>query len=161
VTQSPVQDQSTVHRRHLDFKTWPDLLADIEHLQRAHYDRLGNWDLSQILDHVGEGLRTALRGIDHRATWIIRRFLGPMIFKRILTQRRMKAGIKVPKWWLPGPAHDESAAVNQFRSDVAEFQGMTTPPFPHPFFGPLTKKEWNDLVLIHAGHHLSFLIPRG
>jgi len=152
--------QPAFPRRHLDFQTWPDLLADIDHLRQAHYDRAGNWDLSQILDHVGEGLRTALHGIDHQAAWIIRRFIGPLILKRILSQRRMKTGIKVPQWWLPGPSHDESAAVDQFRAQVSAFQGMTSTPFPHPFFGPLTKQQWNDLVLVHAAHHLSFLIPR-
>jgi hypothetical protein len=151
---------AALHRRHLDFKAWPDLLADVDHLRQAHYDRVGNWDLSQILEHVGEGLCTALRGTNHRGPWIVRRFIGPLILKRILKERRMKAGIKVPQWWLPGPSHDECAAVDQFRSEVAEFQGMTTTPCPHPFFGPLTKQQWNDLILVHAAHHLSFLIPR-
>jgi hypothetical protein len=151
---------STLHRRKLDFQSWPEALADIDHLRRAGYDRAGNWDLSQIVEHVGEGLRTALRGIDHRANWIIRKLLGPIILKRILRQRRMQAGIKVPKWWLPGPTHDESAAVEQFRSEVSAFQGMTGTPYPHPFFGALTKQQWNDLALVHAAHHLSFLVPR-
>jgi len=152
--------QLTLHRRHLDFKSWPDLWADVDQLCQAHYDRAGNWDLSQILEHVGEGLRTASHGLDHQGPWIVRKFVGPMILKRILQQRRMKAGIKVPKWWLPGPSHDETAAVDQFRSQVSEFQGMTSTPFAHPFFGPLTKQQWNDLALIHAAHHLGFLIPR-
>ena len=146
-------------RRQLDFRNWHELLADVDGL-RGGYDRLGNWDLSQIVDHVGEGLRTATRGNDHRANWIIRKLLGPLILKRILRKRRMKAGIKVPQWWLPGPTHDESAAVNQLRSDIAAFDAMTAAPCPHPFFGPLTKQQWNDLVLIHAAHHLSFLIPK-
>jgi hypothetical protein len=152
--------QATLQRRQLDFQNWPEVLSDIDHLRRAGYDRAGNWELSQIVEHVGEGLRTALRGIDHRAPWIVRKLVGPLILKRILSQRRMKAGIKVPKWWLPGPTHDESAAVDQFRADLSAFQQMTTQPFPHPFFGPLTKQQWNDLVLIHAAHHLGFLVPR-
>ncbi|HET6324885.1 MAG TPA: DUF1569 domain-containing protein [Planctomycetaceae bacterium] len=151
---------AALQRQHLDFKTWPDLLAHVDHLRQARYDRAGNWDLSQILEHVGEGLRTALRGSNHQGPWIVRKLFGPLILKRILTQRRMKAGIKVPKWWLPGPGHDESAAVDQFRAEVSAFEAMTTTPFPHPFFGPLSKQQWNDLVLIHAAHHLSFLIPR-
>jgi hypothetical protein len=157
---SQIVSQPTLQRRQLDFQDWPELLEEIDRLHRAHYDRAGNWDLSQILDHVGEGLRTALQGTTHRATWIIRRFLGPLVLQRILRQRRMKAGIKVPKWWLPGPSHDESAAIDQFRSEVAAFQEMQTTPFPHPFFGPLTKQQWNDLVLVHAAHHLGFLTPR-
>ena len=148
------------HSRSLDFKSWPEALADIDRLHRAGYDRAGNWDLSQTLDHVGEGLRTALRGTNHRAAWIIRKIIGPILLKRVFRQRRMKAGIKVPQWWLPGPSHDESAALNQFRTDISAFEGMTSTPFPHPFFGPLTKQQWNDLALIHAAHHLSFLIPR-
>ncbi len=150
---------ATLQRRHLDFQSWPELLADIDHLRQAHYDRAGNWDLSQILDHVGEGLRTALHGIDHQAAWIIRRFIGPLILKRILSQRRMKAGIKVPQWWLPGPSHDESAAV-ELPCPSQRISGHDDTPFPHPFFGPLTKQQWNDLVLVHAAHHLGFLIPR-
>jgi len=152
--------QPRQHRRQLDFKNWDQALADVEHLRRAGYNRAGNWDLSQIVDHVGEGLRTALRGSNHQAAWIIRKLLGPLVLKRILSQRRMKAGIKVPKWWLPGPAHDESAAVDQFRSEVSAFQAMTAEPFPHPLFGALSKQQWNDLALIHAAHHLSFLTPR-
>jgi len=118
VTHPSVAENPTVHRRQLDFATWPAVFGDIDHLQRAGYDRLGNWDLSQTLEHVGAGLRAALRGTDHRGPWIIRRFLGPLILKRILSQRRMKAGIKVPAWWLPGPSHDESAAIDQFRAEV-------------------------------------------
>jgi hypothetical protein len=155
-----IQPSQAPCRRQLDFKNWQELLADVEQLRGAGYDRLGNWDLSQIVDHVGEGLRTATRGNDHQAGWIIRKLLGPLILKRILRTRRMKAGIKVPPWWLPGPTHDESAAVNQFHADIAAFDALTTAPYPHPFFGPLTKQQWNDLVLIHAAHHLSFLVPR-
>ena len=147
-------------RRRLDFQSWPEALADIDQLHRAGYQRAGNWDLSQILDHVGEGLRTATRGNEQRGPWIIRKLLGPIILKRILKQRRMKAGIKVPQWWLPGPAHDESDAVARFRSDLAAFQAMSTTPLPHPFFGQLSKSQWNDLILIHAAHHLSFLVPQ-
>lgn len=153
--------QTTKERRRLDFQSWDELLADVDHLRRSGYQRAGNWDLSQIVDHVGEGLRTAVRGNEHRAPWFIRKLLGPIILKRILRERRMKAGIKVPAWWLPGPAHDESQAVDRFHSDVAAFQKLTTLPFPHPFFGQLSKSQWSDLVLIHASHHLGFLIPNG
>ncbi len=157
---SKIVSHPTLQRRQLDFKSWTEALADIDHLQRASYDRAGNWDLSQVVEHIGEGLQTALRGTNHRAGWIIRRFLGPMVLQRILRDRRMKAGIKVPQWWLPGPTHDESVAIDQFRSNVSAFQAMTTTPFPHPFFGALTKQQWNDLALIHAAHHLSFLVPK-
>jgi len=37
-----------------------------------------------------------MHGTEHRGAWIIRKFIGPVILGRILKQRRMKAGIKVP-----------------------------------------------------------------
>lgn len=152
--------QQTLHRRKLDFRDFSDLLADVDHLRQAGYERAGNWDLSQILEHVGEGMRTALEGLDHQGPWIIRKLLGPIVLRRIISTRRMKAGIKVPDWWLPGPTHDESAAVDQFRAQVESFQAGQGPMQPHPFFGPMTKQQWQDLVLVHAAHHLSFLVPR-
>jgi hypothetical protein len=117
--------------------------------------------LSQILEHVGDGLRTAVEGNDHRGPWIVRKLVGPFLFRKMLRTRRMKAGIKVPDWWLPGPSHDESAAIDQFRSTVSTFQELTSPAQPHPFLGPLSKEEWNELGLIHSAHHLSFLRSTG
>lgn len=68
--------------------------------------------------------------------------------------------MKVPAWWLPGPAGDESTAVANFRDEVAAFESKKPPCFPHPLLGAMTKEQWNELALIHAAHHLSFLIPR-
>lgn len=150
----------TKQRRRLDFSDWNQALADIDHLCQKGYEKCGNWDLTRILDHVGEGLRTAVHGNPHRANfivqWIARRFILPGVFKR----RRMQAGIKVPDWWLPGPERDERPSVEQFQREIAAFQAASGPLHPHPFFGPLSKEEWNNLALIHAGHHLSFLIPK-
>lgn len=148
-------------RRKLDFHSWSEVLDDVERLRRAGYDRAGNWDLSQVLEHVGEGLRTACEGTEHQGPWIVRKLIGPIILRRILRDRRMKAGIKVPKWWLPGPGTDESAAVDRFRAQIAAFEALGRTPCQHPFFGPLSKQQWQDLVLVHAAHHLSFLVPRG
>ena len=153
--------QAAPARRRLDFKSWPEVLADVESLHAAGYRRAGNWDLSQILDHVGEGLRTAVRGIDHQGPWVIRKLIGPILLRQMLRQRRMKAGIKVPQWWLPGPGHDESQAIEQFRADLATFEASSAPTHPHPLLGSLTKEQWNEMALIHAAHHLSFLSPNG
>ena len=57
-------------------------------MRAVGYDRAGQWDLSRILDHVGEGLRTAVHGNDHQGPWIIRKLFGPIILKRIFRQRR-------------------------------------------------------------------------
>ena len=146
-------------RRQLDFKNWAEVLADVDQLQDVGYVRAGNWELSQILEHVGVGLRTAVHGMDHQGPWIIRKLIGPIIMRRILRQRRMASGIKVPEWWLPGPSHDESAAVDQFRREISAFEETTTPTHPHPLLGAMTKDQWRLMGLVHSAHHLSFLSP--
>ncbi len=78
--------QATLTRRRRDFRSWAEVLSDVDHLRHSGYDRAGNWDLSQIVDHVGEGLRTAQRGSEHQGPWIIRKRLGPLLLKRILRQ---------------------------------------------------------------------------
>ena len=121
--------------------------------------RVGNWDFVRRPWSMSEKVyEPPLAAQIIASAWIIRRFLGPLVLNRILLQRRMKAGIKVPQWWLPAPA---TTSLRPSTSSVPKsaFQEMTAPP-SHPFFGPLTKQKWNDLVLIHAAHHLSFLIPR-
>lgn len=152
---------SATQRRQLDFRSWPEVFADIDQLHRTGYVRAGNWDLSQILEHVGDGLKTAVEGNKNQGPWIVRKLIGPFLFRRMLRTRKMKAGIKVPDWWLPGPSHDESASVDQFRSTVSAFQKMPGPAQPHPFLGNLSKADWNELGLIHAAHHLSFLKSKG
>jgi hypothetical protein len=151
---------ATHQRRRLDFRTMEEVLADVEQLRGRGYDRLGNWDLSQILDHVGEGLRVAVHGGKNKGPWAVRKIVGPFIFKHVLRTRRMRAGLKVPQWWLPGPAHDESEAVQKIKSAIDAFESAGPDLHPHPFFDKLSREKWTQLFLIHSSHHLSFLVPR-
>ncbi|MFO0945596.1 MAG: DUF1569 domain-containing protein [Planctomycetota bacterium] len=150
---------ATMQRRALDFRDFDALLNDIAELQKRGYRRLGQWDLSQILEHVGQGIEACLHGFPHQGSWFIRRLIGPIILKSILKKRHMDDGIKVPKWWLPGPAHDERQSVERFRKQVEDFKAFRGTPKQHPFFGPLPRETWEQLVLVHAAHHLSFLQP--
>jgi hypothetical protein len=147
------------HRRRLDFHSFEEILNDVEHLHRVGYKRLGKWDLSQILDHLGEGARTAVKGSNRKGPWILRKVIGPLLISYTRKTRRMKANIKVPKWWLPGPAHDESKAIEKFRSDLKSFEYFKGSTHGHPLLGAMDKAAWNDIIQIHSSHHLSFLIP--
>ena len=31
----------------------------------------------------------------------------------------------------------------------------------HPFFGAMTRPQWDHLHRIHCAHHLSFAVPEG
>lgn len=146
-------------RRTLDYRDFDALLADVANLRTRGYRKLGQWDLSRILEHLGQGIDACVRGVPHQGPWIVRRLVGPFILRSILKKRRMAAGIKVPKWWLPGPESDEGEAVDRFNARLAEFRSFRGVPHAHPFFGHLSRDNWEQLILVHAAHHLSFLEP--
>lgn len=151
-----------IPRRRLDFRSWQDLLADTEHLARGGYDRAGTWSLAQVLDHVGAGLRVALSGSGRRMPWLMRVTARSLALPMMRAWRWIPAGIPAPAWWQPQvPADaDDAAAVARFRAEVEAFRTHAGPYHPHPAFGRLDRDAYADLMLIHASHHLGFLVPR-
>lgn len=151
--------QVALRRRSLAFADFDALLAEIDRLHDGGYEKLKQWDLSQMLEHVGMGMKAAMRGSKFKAPWVVR-LIAPLILKKILRGKQMRENVKVPKAILPGPSRDEAKAVEEFRSLVGEFRDYRGALHPHPFFGSLDSKTWRELTLIHAAHHLRFLSPK-
>lgn len=153
---------SAVTRRRLDFRSWDDLLADAERLARGGYDRAGKWSLAQALDHVGAGLRVAIAGSAKQMPWPMRMLARSCALPVMRSWRWIPAGIPAPVWWQPQvPADaDDATAVAQFRREVDAFRAHQGPYHPHPAFDRLGREAYADLMLIHASHHLGFLVPR-
>ncbi|MFM7074501.1 MAG: DUF1569 domain-containing protein [Planctomycetaceae bacterium] len=151
-----------IPRRRLDFRSWDALLADAEHLARDGYERAGRWSLAQALDHVGAGLRVALAGSTNRLPWPMRMSARSFALPVMRAWRWIPAGIPAPTWWQPQvPADaDDATALARFRTEVAAFRAHEGPYQPHPAFDRLTREDYEDLMLIHASHHLGFLVPR-
>lgn len=154
---------SPVMRRRLDFRSWDDLLADADRLADHGYDRAGKWSLAQVLDHVGAGLRVALTGPTRRMPWVMRMSARSFALPIMRSCRWIPAGIPAPAWWQPQvPADaDDAAAVARFRDEVKAFLAHEGPYHPHPAFDRIDRESYEDLMLIHASHHLGFLVPRG
>ena len=153
---------SSVTRRRLDFRSWEDLLADADDLARRGYDRAGKWSLAQVLDHVGAGLRVALTGSTKRLPWVMRMTARSFALPMMRAWRWIPAGIPAPKWWQPQVPSDadDGAAVARFRAEVEAFLAHAGPYYPHPAFDRIDRESYEDLMLIHASHHLGFLVPR-
>lgn len=149
-------------RRRLDFRNWGDLLADAQRLAEGGYDRAGKWSLAQALDHVGAGLRVAVAGSAKRMPWPMRMTARSFALPVMRAWRWIPAGIPAPRWWQPQvPADaDDAMALDRFRAEVAAFLGHAGPYHPHPAFDRLGREAYEDLMLIHASHHLGFLLPR-
>ncbi|PWT81713.1 MAG: hypothetical protein C5B58_09465 [Acidobacteria bacterium] len=89
----------------------------------------------------------------------MRMFVAPLFLRIVLKSGRMRPGIKVPGQLLPKGLEDDAQAIQSFRSLVKRFESHTGEFRPHPFFGSISPENTRRLHLIHANHHLGFLIP--
>lgn len=148
-------------RRRLDFRDFDAVARDMEQLCANGYRQVGNWDLGQIADHLAGAMNGSVSGFPIKAPWIFRRLLGRRFFKKILASRRLRSGVKIPERLIPPKGGDPSAAIARFRAAVTNFERHEGTFQEHPFLGRFDGSDWREFHLIHAGHHLSFLVPEG
>lgn len=146
--------------RDLDFKNFDEVLADVERLHRQGYDRAGNWDLAQVLDHLRFFLSGAVDGYKFKVPWLIKVILGKVVLNRILTQKKMKRGVFTPQKPLPEPGGNEAEAVARFNEALRRFISHQGEYKESPFFGKVSREQCHELNLIHCRHHLGYLIPK-
>jgi hypothetical protein len=147
-------------QRELDFKTFDEMLAELDRLHKSGYDKAGQWDLGQTCDHLTYFIRGTLDGHPFHVPWLLKILLGRFILWRILKTKRMWAGATTPQKPLPEPGGDEAAAVAQFKKAVARLRDHQGEMHASPLFGYLTPQQWRDLHLIHSAHHLGYLLPK-
>jgi len=146
-------------RRELDFTDLDQLTAELTRLRDTGYTPEGNWSLGQTCDHLAIFFRGSLEGFSQRVPWLIRVLFGKLILRSILKNRGMREGVKVPKSFLPGEPGDDAQSVETLLGLIDRFRAHSGDYQPSPFFGHLSRERWIELHLIHAAHHLSFLVP--
>jgi hypothetical protein len=151
---------ATLQRRALVFTDWDSLLADVERLHIDGYDRLGNWELAQMCDHLSLTLESSLDGFAFKVPWIVRATFGPFLLRRVIKTGRMGDGIKVPEGATRQTSSDATAAVERFRRAVERVRSHTGPFQPHPLVNRSSADDWRQIHFIHCAHHLSLLVPR-
>lgn len=133
------------------------VLAKVDRLQRSGYTAKGRWNLGQICDHLSFFIEGTLDGHSYKAPWLLKVLVGRMVLKRILSQKKMKAGVLTPQKPLPDPSIDQAASIARFKHAVKRLNEHTGAMHDSPFFGHLTPEQWRELHLIHANHHLAYL----
>jgi hypothetical protein len=148
-----------MNQRELHFTDFAQVDAEVSRLHRGGYEKLGQWDLGQVCDHLCFFVNGSLDGFTFKVPWIFKALFGRMVLRRILGQGKMKAGIPTPQKPPPAAGGDEAAAVARFQQAIGQFQAHRGELQPSPFFGALTPDQWRTLHLIHCAHHLGFLAP--
>ena len=149
-------------RRELDFRSFDEVSADVAALAAAPYTRCGNWDLATVCDHLTKTIEAGLENQPARfPLWlrVVAPVLGPVIFRRILKKRRFPTGVKAPANLVPNESCDCADAVTRLNAALARAADFRGPLSRHPIFGRATVEQWQDAMMIHSAHHLSFLIP--
>ena len=149
-----------MEQRRLDFKDLGEIHSEVDRLHHCGYDKAGQWDLAQACDHLTYFVNASLDGATFRVPWLIKVLFGRLVLRRILKTRRMRSGVQTPQQPLPQPGGDQAAAVERLRQALERLRTHQGELHASPFFGDLTPQQWRDLHMIHAGHHLGYLIPK-
>ena len=155
-----IETTTTTGRRTIRFSNFDEILADAEQLAAARSVRvLGNWSFGQILWHLAKVMNASIDGTTIQ--WTTPPPLIPEAIKRRVLSGSMRPGFKLPpdaaKELEPPPTSTEDG-LRLFRAAVGR-QKSETNREPNPFFGPLTRDEWDLLHCRHAEMHLSFVLP--
>ena len=143
-------------RRPLDFRTFDELAADVAALRERGYDPSGSWTLAQILDHLAKAIDFSRTGapLSRPMQWALR-----FIFRHVVRKRAMPR-VNAPKVMRPADAPDPTDADARFDAACAWAAGLQGDTIDTPGFGVVSVSDFQQLQLIHAARHLSFLTPK-
>lgn len=146
------------NRRTLTYATLQEIIDDATRLTAADAPTTGNWSNGQIFDHLARLMDYSLDGFSFQLPWLFR-VLGKHYFKSRILKNGMLPGINLKgdssKALLPDTV-DEQAGLEHLRHAI---QRLISEPqrFPSPFFGELSREEWDLLHRRHAELHMSFI----
>jgi hypothetical protein len=146
----------SVKRRRVTYHTFDEMLVDIERLKRDGYQRVGNWDLPYICCHLADSIERSMDGYTVPPRPM--RIAAPIVLLIVLWMGRMPAGVKVDARALPSGSHDLNEQFDRLCYTIVQYQAHRGELHPHPFFGRIARAKFDRLHLIHAAHHLSFLV---
>ena len=146
-------------RRSLQFASLDEIMPEVDRLSQGN-KTVGHWTFGQICDH----LATVNRALADAPA-------EPKPDPSLRVSDEMKqevfaTGLLAENMPMPGDLTtpddvEPTEAVNRLRAATAHYQASPGPVMDHPFYGPLSKEEWDQVIRIHSAHHLSFAIPQG
>ena len=142
-------------RRTVRYESLDDLLADADQMATSDVQLLGNWSMGQIFSHIATTLNSSIDGFDCSMPAPVRFVMALLMKKKFLT-KAMSPGFKAPDKFTPAETSPEEG-LSALREAV-DRQKQESKRVPHPGFGKLTNKEWDDFNIRHAELHMSFVV---
>ncbi len=145
-------------RRTLIFTGLNDVMPEVDRLLLG-YRTLGAWSLGQVCNHLSAAIIGSVEGFPFGPPPILRKTVGPMLFRRMLRNGKFPQGVKIPAEFEPGPGLDDRAEAEALRASINYFRAHGGPWAEHPVGGPITRESWDQFHALHAAHHLSLILP--
>jgi hypothetical protein len=149
---------TTTGRRALSFASLAEVMLDVDRLLQGH-TTIGRWSLGQICKHLSMAIVGSVEGYPEQAPWMIRKTIGPIAKRHVLTTGTMPEGVKIPERYQPKPGADARAEAEALRAAIHLYSAHGGPLADHPLVGPLDRDQWTRFHCIHCAHHLSFALP--
>ena len=152
-------------RRELRFSSLDQVKSDVLNLQAKGYTKAGNWDLSQMANHLADWMSFPIDGFPPMPfpikilIGIMRVVQGKSLYKKFVEKQRMSEGQPTSPITVHA-ASDENESVRRFLATVDRLASYRGPLHPSPLFGALDYDQLIALQLAHCAHHLSFLSPK-
>ncbi len=133
-------------------------MPEVDRLLLGHRT-IGNWSLGQICNHLTGAITSSVDGVPYRFPWIVRKTVGPSLFRRILKTGRFPRGARLPDQFSPSPGADARAEAEALRAAIRLFHAHPGPFSGHPLADHLDQRAWTRFHAIHCAHHLAFVVP--
>jgi hypothetical protein len=143
-------------RRQLKIESFDALRAEIARL-RAGYERAGQWTLEQACYHLDHAMIAAMRPVQYQPN-TPEQDDRRELFATVMRDHKIPEGLVAPPETAP-PADVSETAIDSFLATVDRFERHAGPFSPHRLFGNLPPEVRKKHQLVHAAHHLSYLIP--
>jgi len=133
-----------------------EILQRIDNLQPGRQRQWGKMDVAQMLAHCCITMEVAA-GRSFPPRRFIGRILGPIAKKSFVGERPFSKNsptdpafkVSTEREFMP-----ERERLKQLVRDFHDGQEAKCTTHPHPFFGPLTPKEWSRAMYKHLDHHM-------
>ncbi len=148
-------------RRELDFHCADQVIKDVQQLRECGYQKLGNWNLTQCCEHLNATMKGGMDGFGFRLPWILRATVIQWSFSYCLKKRKLGKGFPTFKALKPKPADsDDDAMIDKFIETCNRAETFDGSMDDYALLDNLKVDDWRQFMWIHAGHHLSFLVPK-
>ncbi len=145
---------SAVEFRDVRYADVHAILEDVRKLRRGGCRGLGRWTLGQACYHLAVSFDGSMDGFGVSRHRVMRVLFGRRALRQIFASGRIDAGMTVTTRLDPpgdvGLEDGERRLIESVERYVSHSGSLSI----HPFFGPLTREEWDRLHCIHAAHHL-------